>query len=91
MARSGGRTIRCQTRLSQEFLQTLPSVSNVEFNEGAVVVTASEAETVVREILSAAGVLAYSFAVEPNFSHNPDVVQRRRKSNADSPRSSRRS
>jgi len=48
---SGGRTIRCQTRLSQEFLQTLPGVSNVEFNEGAVVVTASEAETVVREML----------------------------------------
>jgi ABC-2 type transport system ATP-binding protein len=34
---SGGRTIRCQTRLSQEFLQNLPSVSNVEFSEGAVV------------------------------------------------------
>jgi ABC-2 type transport system ATP-binding protein len=49
---SGGRTIRCQTRLSQEFLFTLPSVTNVEFNEGAVVVTASEVEAVVREMLS---------------------------------------
>jgi ABC-2 type transport system ATP-binding protein len=49
---SGGRTIRCQTRLSQEFLFTLPSVTNVEFNEGAVVVTASEIEAVVREMLS---------------------------------------
>jgi ABC-2 type transport system ATP-binding protein len=48
---NGVRTIRCQTRLSQEFLQMLPSVSNVEFNEGSVVVTASEAETVVREML----------------------------------------
>jgi ABC-2 type transport system ATP-binding protein len=48
---SGGRTIRCQTRLSPEFLITLPSVTNVAFNEGAVVVTASEAETVVREML----------------------------------------
>jgi ABC-2 type transport system ATP-binding protein len=48
---SGGRTIRCQTHLSREFLQTLPSVSNVEFNQGTVVVTASEAETVVREML----------------------------------------
>jgi ABC-2 type transport system ATP-binding protein len=48
---SGGRTIRCQTRLSREFLQSLPTVSNVEFNEGAVVVTTSEAETVVREML----------------------------------------
>src|SRR6266481_7120398 len=48
---SGGRTIRCQTQLSQEFLQSLPGVSNVAFNEGAVVVTTSEAETVVREML----------------------------------------
>ena len=48
---SGGRTIRCQTRLSQEFLHTLPSVTSVEFNEGAVVVTSSDAEMVVREML----------------------------------------
>jgi ABC-2 type transport system ATP-binding protein len=48
---SGDRTIRCQTRLSREFLHTLPSVTNVTFNEGAVVVTASDAETVVREML----------------------------------------
>jgi ABC-2 type transport system ATP-binding protein len=48
---SGGRTIRCQTRLSQEILFTLPGVTNVEFDEGAVVVTASEVETVVREML----------------------------------------
>ena len=48
---SGGRIIRCQTRLSREFLQTLPTVSNVEFNQDAVVVTASDAETVVREML----------------------------------------
>lgn len=48
---SGGRTIRCQTRLSREFLYTLPGVANVEYNEGAVVVTASEAEAVVREML----------------------------------------
>jgi ABC-2 type transport system ATP-binding protein len=48
---SGGRTIRCQTRLSQEFLHTLPTVTSVTSNEGAVVVTASDAETVVREML----------------------------------------
>jgi ABC-2 type transport system ATP-binding protein len=48
---AGGRTIRCQTRLSQEFLETLPGVTSVTFNEGSVVVTASEAETVVREML----------------------------------------
>ena len=48
---SGGRRIRCQTRLSEEFLRALPSVTSVEFSEGAVVVTAVEAEVVVREML----------------------------------------
>jgi ABC-2 type transport system ATP-binding protein len=48
---SGGRRIRCQTRISREFLLALPGVTNVEFNEGAVIVTASDAETVVREML----------------------------------------
>jgi ABC-2 type transport system ATP-binding protein len=48
---SGGRIIRCQTNLSREFLCTLPGVANVEYNQGAVLVTASEAETVVREML----------------------------------------
>ena len=48
---SGGRRIRCQTSLSREFLCTLPGVVNVEYNQGAVVVTASEAESVVREML----------------------------------------
>jgi ABC-2 type transport system ATP-binding protein len=47
----GGRTIRCRTCLSREFLLTLPSVTTVEFNDGAVVITASDAETVVREML----------------------------------------
>ena len=49
---TGGRTIRCQTRLSEEFLLTLPSVTSVKFNEGIVTVTASDAETAVREMLS---------------------------------------
>jgi ABC-2 type transport system ATP-binding protein len=48
---SGGRTIRCQTRLSLELLNSLPSVTHVVFNERAVVVTATDAETVVREML----------------------------------------
>jgi ABC-2 type transport system ATP-binding protein len=48
---TGGRTIRCQTRLSEEFLLTLPSVSDVKFSEGIVTVTASDAETAVREML----------------------------------------
>jgi ABC-2 type transport system ATP-binding protein len=48
---TGGRTIRCQTRLSEEFLLTLPCVTDVRFNEGIVTVMASEAETAVREML----------------------------------------
>jgi ABC-2 type transport system ATP-binding protein len=48
---TGGRTIRCQTRLSEDSLLTLPGVTSVRFNEGIVTVTASEAETVVREML----------------------------------------
>jgi ABC-2 type transport system ATP-binding protein len=49
---SGGRTIRCQTRLSYKLLSTLPTVTSVTFHGGAVVITASEAETVIREMLS---------------------------------------
>ena len=48
---SGGRTIRCQTRLSEEFLLTLPTVDSVNFNQGSVTMRASDAETVVREML----------------------------------------
>jgi ABC-2 type transport system ATP-binding protein len=48
---SGGRTIRCQTRLSRELLYTLPTVTTVECTEASVIVVASDAETVVREML----------------------------------------
>jgi ABC-2 type transport system ATP-binding protein len=48
---SGGRTIRCHTNLSREFLRALPGVTGVTFNEGAVAVTASDAETVLRAML----------------------------------------
>jgi ABC-2 type transport system ATP-binding protein len=48
---SGGRTIRCHTNLSRDFLLTLPSVTSVEFNAGAVVIAATNAETVLREML----------------------------------------
>jgi ABC-2 type transport system ATP-binding protein len=48
---SGGRTIRCLTNLSPEFLCALPGVTSVTFNEGAVAVTASDAETVLRTML----------------------------------------
>jgi ABC-2 type transport system ATP-binding protein len=48
---TGGRTIRCQTRLSEEFLLTLPTVTNVMLNRGRVTMTASDAESVVRAML----------------------------------------
>jgi ABC-2 type transport system ATP-binding protein len=48
---NGARTIRCQTRLSREILSTLPSVTSVEFNQATVAITASDAESVVREML----------------------------------------
>jgi ABC-2 type transport system ATP-binding protein len=48
---SGGRTIRCQTRLSRELLFTLPTVTSVVHTETCVSVVASDAETVVREML----------------------------------------
>jgi ABC-2 type transport system ATP-binding protein len=48
---SGGRTIRCQTRLSREILLALPSVTNVEFDDRNVAVAASDAEGVLREML----------------------------------------
>lgn len=47
---SGGRRIRCQTRLSAGFLQSLPSVASVQLHESHVVVTAADAEEVVREM-----------------------------------------
>jgi ABC-2 type transport system ATP-binding protein len=46
-----GRKIRCNTRLTVEYLRSLPSVTEVEQNRGGVIVTASDAENVVREML----------------------------------------
>ncbi len=48
---SAGRKIRCRTRLTAEFLRGLPGVTSVEEGRGSVVVTAIEAEQVVREML----------------------------------------
>jgi ABC-2 type transport system ATP-binding protein len=48
---SGGRTIRCQTILSKEFLQTLPGVTSVGIHDGVASVTSPEAESVLREML----------------------------------------
>ncbi|NYF78481.1 ABC transporter ATP-binding protein [Granulicella arctica] len=50
-SRGAGRTIRCATRLTAEFLWTLPSVTAVEQVRGLTVVTAMQVEAVVREML----------------------------------------
>lgn len=47
-SRSAGRTIRCITQLAANFLRTLPTVTAVEQVRSITVVTAMEAETVLR-------------------------------------------
>jgi len=49
---SGGRRIRCHTTLSEDQLKALPTVTAVELISGTTVVTATDAENVVREMLS---------------------------------------
>jgi ABC-2 type transport system ATP-binding protein len=48
---STGRKIRCRTRLTAEFLRTLPGVTSVEQSSDHVVVMTPHAEEVVREML----------------------------------------
>jgi ABC-2 type transport system ATP-binding protein len=48
---SAGRKIRCRTRLTAEFLYTLPGVTSVERSSDDVVVMTPRAEEVVREML----------------------------------------
>jgi ABC-2 type transport system ATP-binding protein len=68
---SGGRRIRCRTNLSSDLLQTLPSVTNVEQSGEATIVTAVNAENVVREMLlrdeSLSGLEITSPALEDAF------------------------
>ncbi|MFZ0630107.1 MAG: ABC transporter ATP-binding protein [Acidobacteriaceae bacterium] len=49
--RVSGRRIRCITQLAPEFLQSLPSVSEVQHDREAVVILAEHPERVVREML----------------------------------------
>ncbi|HZD47227.1 MAG TPA: ABC transporter ATP-binding protein, partial [Silvibacterium sp.] len=49
--RVSGRRIRCITELDESFLLTLPSVVNVERDREALIITAHEAESVVKEML----------------------------------------
>ncbi|MGA8529730.1 MAG: ABC transporter ATP-binding protein [Acidobacteriaceae bacterium] len=49
--RVSGRRIRCITRLDAKFLQTLPSVSEVQQDREAVVILAEHPERVIREML----------------------------------------
>ena len=68
---SGGRRIRCHTTLSPELLQTLPTVTSVDSTGDAVVVTAADAENVVRQMLlrdeSLSGLEISSPALEDAF------------------------
>ena len=49
--RVSGRKIRCVTQLDLEFLQSLPTVSEVQQDREAVVIVAENPEKVVREML----------------------------------------
>ncbi len=49
--RVSGRRIRCITELDEVFLLSLPSVASVERDREALIITAHEAESVVREML----------------------------------------
>jgi len=49
--RVSGRRIRCITELEESFLMKLPSVVSVERDREALVITAHEAESVVKEML----------------------------------------
>lgn len=49
--RVSGRRIRCITQLDPEFLQALPTVSDVQQDREAVVILAEQPERVVREML----------------------------------------
>ncbi|MGC2639182.1 MAG: ABC transporter ATP-binding protein [Acidobacteriaceae bacterium] len=49
--RVSGRRIRCVTQLDPDFLRSLPTVSEVQQDREAVVVTAEHPEPVVREML----------------------------------------
>jgi ABC-2 type transport system ATP-binding protein len=49
--RVSGRRIRCITQLDRDFLRTLPTVTEVQQDREAVVITAEHPESVVREML----------------------------------------
>jgi ABC-2 type transport system ATP-binding protein len=50
---SGGRQIRCRTRLTTDFLLTLPNVTSVIENAAITTITTQHAEQVIREMLLA--------------------------------------
>jgi ABC-2 type transport system ATP-binding protein len=70
-SRGAGRTIRCTTQLTAEFLHTLPSVTAVEQRGATTLVTAVQAEAVIREMLrcdqSLSGLEIASPALEDAF------------------------
>src|SRR5262245_11498626 len=50
--RATGRRIRCVTRLSREAIGRIPGVGSIKNDRDAVIIVASEAERVTRELLS---------------------------------------
>jgi ABC-2 type transport system ATP-binding protein len=50
-SKSAGRKIRCHTTLTAEWLRALPGVADVERSGAAVAITATHAESVVRQML----------------------------------------
>jgi ABC-2 type transport system ATP-binding protein len=51
--RSTGRRIRCITQLDTDFIRALPSILSVNQDRDALLITAAETESVVRELLCA--------------------------------------
>lgn len=51
-SRTAGKKIRCFTRLGGELIQSLPGVSDVQNDRGAMLIHTSLPETVLRELLS---------------------------------------
>jgi ABC-2 type transport system ATP-binding protein len=63
--RNAGRRISCRTRLSVEYLRSLPGVTDAERDRDGVVVTAENVEAVIREMLLLDETLSHLEIVSP--------------------------
>ena len=68
---TSGRNIRCRTHISADVLRALPGVTEVTEDHGRVVITAADADSVIRELLqrdaSLSGLEVTSPALEDAF------------------------